>query len=61
MEEINPWSVPDLEVYHLWCCPECDSKHVEKSQFIEHALTEHPKAKDVISQDKVCDIEPKVQ
>ena len=61
MEEINPWSVPDLEVYHLWCCPECDSKLTEKSQFIDHALTMHPKAKDFVSEDKVPKDEPTME
>ena len=44
--EFNPWDVPSLEVFHLYCCPECDSKHVTKSHFVEHALDHHPKARE---------------
>ena len=46
MKEFNPWDVPSLEVFHLYCCPECDSKHVTRSHFVEHALDQHEKARE---------------
>ena len=45
MDDFNPWDVPSLEVFHLYCCPECDSKHMTKSHFVEHALDQHEKAR----------------
>ena len=32
----NPWSVENIEVFHLYCCQ-------ESQEFQQHALTEHPK------------------
>ena len=23
----NPWSVENIEVFHLYCCPECEQKY----------------------------------
>ena len=39
----NPWSVENIEVFHLYCCPECEQKYQESQEFQQHALTEHPK------------------
>ena len=41
MDNFNPWDVSSLEVFHLYCCPECDSKHNTKVNFVKHALDCH--------------------
>ena len=41
--EINPWNVTNVDEFLFYCCPECDSKHVTRDVFINHALLEHPK------------------
>lgn len=39
----NPWTqVESLEDFLFYFCPECDTKHQTKSQFISHALGQHP-------------------
>ena len=45
-EEENPWSVTNLNDFLYFCCPECDERNQSKESFIEHALGEHPKAKE---------------
>ena len=47
-EAFNPWNVQSLEVFHVYCCPECDSKHLTKSDFIGHAMFQHPRARQFI-------------
>ena len=44
----NPWNVLSLEAFHFYCCPECESKHGTKDQFVEHATSTHPKAREAI-------------
>ena len=44
----NPWNVLSLEAFHFYCCPECESKHGTKDQFVEHATSTHPKARETI-------------
>ena len=44
----NPWNVLSLEAFHFYCCPECESKHETKDQFVEHATSTHPKARETI-------------
>ena len=46
----NPWDVGNLDEFLYFCCPECDLKDRSKAQFLEHALNEHPKAKDYVPQ-----------
>ena len=46
--ESNPWNVLSLEAFHFYCCPECDYKHGTKDQFVEHAMSKHPKARETI-------------
>ena len=41
----NPWSVSNLNEFLYFCCPECDLKDHSKEHFLQHALNEHPKAK----------------
>ena len=47
-EAFNPWNVQSLEIFHVYCCPECDSKHLTKSDFIGHAMFQHPRARQFI-------------
>ena len=44
----NPWSVPNLEEFLQYCCPECNDKYESKETFVIHAFEKHPKAKDYI-------------
>ena len=40
--QFNPWAqVESLEEFLFYCCPECDTKHPTKSQFVTHALEHH--------------------
>ena len=41
-KKFNPWDVQSLEEIHYYCCPECPFKNVNKTYFIEHAVTTHP-------------------
>ena len=40
-DKFHPWDVKSLEEFRFYCCPECPSKHVNKTDFIKHAVTEH--------------------
>ena len=41
-DKFHPWkNVKSLEEFRFYCCPECPSKHVNKTDFIKHAVTEH--------------------
>ena len=55
MEETNPWNVSNLETFHFYCCPECDQKCNTKDQFIDHAMTWHPKAHEILHFKMICD------
>ena len=48
MENIteNPWDVENLEEFLYFCCPECDLKDSSKMNFLQHALEQHPNAKE---------------
>ena len=46
--ESNPWNVLSLEAFHFYCCPECEDKYPTKEQFVEHATSTHPKARETI-------------
>ena len=35
----NPWSVENIEVFHLYCCPECEQKY--SSNKIRKTQNEH--------------------
>ena len=48
--EDNPWNVENLEEFLYFCCPECDLKDQSKTEFLQHALEQHPKAKDCVQQ-----------
>ena len=45
----NPWAVDDgLEHFLLYCCPECDMKHVSRELFLQHAINQHPLIKECL-------------
>ena len=48
--ELNPWNVEDLDDFLYFCCPECDLKDQSKVQFLQHALDQHPNAKECVQQ-----------
>ena len=54
----NPWLVSNLDEFLFYNCPECDSKSPTKAIFINHALVEHPRARDAIPSIEVNDILP---
>ena len=48
-DKFHPWkNVKSLEEFRFYCCPECPSKHVNKTDFIKHAVTEHQSIIDVL-------------
>ena len=49
--DFNPWAVPDASVFLRYCCPECSFQCSVLSQFSEHALSVHDKAKTLFNQD----------
>jgi hypothetical protein len=46
--ENNPWVVNQLEDFLFYCCPECSDRSQTKETFINHALFQHPLARDTI-------------
>jgi uncharacterized C2H2 Zn-finger protein len=44
-DPFNPWAVSNIEVFHFYNCPECDERYLMKSEFRQHAVNSHPKAK----------------
>ena len=59
-EKFNPWDVKSVEEFRFYCCPECSTRNVHKSDFIRHALTFHPKSKIIFekSEDNKDDVKP---
>ena len=47
---MNPWNVESLEEFLYFCCPECDLKDTSKVHFLQHALEQHPNAKECVQQ-----------
>ena len=43
----NPWRVKSIEDFRFYCCPECEKKEVKKSDFLRHALNNHPKSQEL--------------
>lgn len=41
----NPWAVQNIEAFHFYCCPECSEKYSTSTEFQNHAVQNHPKAK----------------
>ena len=44
----NPWNVDTLEEFLYYCCPECDLKSKDYTQFYDHAVHSHQKAKETL-------------
>ena len=42
----NPWMVENINVFSYFCCPECEFQGKTEKLFEEHALENHPMAKD---------------
>ena len=47
-EKFNPWDVKSLIEFCYYCCPECPSKFVNKTDFIKHAVIAHPQSQSTI-------------
>ena len=47
-EKYNPWNVSNLEEFLYYCCPECDCRILSRSDFINHAVINHPRSQDII-------------
>ena len=47
-EKFNPWNVTGFDDFLFYCCPECDSRTVTKSDFIQHAVNNHDRSEDFI-------------
>ena len=45
-DKINPWSVPNIEDFLFFCCPECNTRDKLKDAFIQHGLDCHPDSKE---------------
>ena len=49
----NPWDVGQLEDFLYFCCPECDltrdTIYQSKELFLQHAMDEHPMAKESLT------------
>ena len=43
--DFNPWAVENVEVFHYYCCPECEQRYQNRQEFEKHAVIHHPKAK----------------
>ena len=59
-EKVNPWDVKSIEAFRLYCCPECSTRNVHRSDFIRHALTFHPRSQVIFDkfEDNKDDIKP---
>ena len=59
-EKFNPWDVKNVEEFRLYCCPECSTRNVHKSDFIRHALIFHPKSQIIFDkfEDNKDDVKP---
>ena len=55
----NSWSVENIEVFHLYCCPECEFIHENLQEFSKHALENHILANNLFTQEKpIIKLEP---
>ncbi len=51
--KVNPWAVETVEVFHFYCCPECDAKCQSIQKFESHAIEAHPKSKELFEKTDV--------
>ena len=42
----NPWEVDDIYAFNFFCCPECAYRSKAETDFQNHAVISHQKAKD---------------
>ena len=47
----NPWQVENLQEFLYYCCPQCDLKVKDCQDFVQHALIEHQKAREILLKD----------
>ena len=47
-DKFNPWTVTSLDDFLFYCCPECDDRSVTKSEFVQHAVKNHPRSQNII-------------
>ena len=47
-DKFNPWTVTSLDDFLFYCCPECDNRSVTKSEFVQHAMKNHPRSQNLI-------------
>ena len=45
---MNPWAVDNLKDFLYYCCPECEEKVKSLETFLQHALNQHDKAKEIL-------------
>ena len=57
-DNVNPWDVGKLEEFMYFICPECDKRDQSREHFLQHAMNEHPKAKDYLQKFKEIKEEP---
>ena len=50
---LNPWKVMSLDEFLFYCCPECDEKSQDYTQFFNHAILMHDLAKETLGSDQV--------
>jgi hypothetical protein len=44
----NPWAVDTIKKFLFFCCPECPDRCPSEESFVHHALSDHPRARNVI-------------
>ena len=47
--KFNPWNTASLDDFLFYCCPQCDSRASSKSDFIQHAVNNHPESQTFIN------------
>ena len=57
-DNFNPWDVGKLEEFMYFICPVCDKRDQSREHFLQHAIDEHPKAKDYLEKFKEIKEEP---
>ena len=45
-DKVNPWSVPNVDAFLYYCCPECNERNQSRELFLKHAFEVHPSSKD---------------
>ena len=45
---MNPWKVMSLDEFLFYCCPECDDKTQDYTEFFNHAVLKHKSAQETL-------------